>query len=83
MTANSSTTTTSGIPIHVLATIIPIVILVAEVAYSDLGWKIYNKFGWKVYKFAKSRRCMHIIKFMNGTLLMNIQHFIHLLNETR
>ena len=54
-TANSSVNT-SGIPIPVLTTIIPIVISVAEVAYIGLGWKIYNEFGWKVYKFLGADR---------------------------
>jgi hypothetical protein len=55
-TINSSASGTSGIPIPVLTTIIPIVISVAEVAYIGLGWKIYNEFGWKVYKFLGADR---------------------------
>jgi len=46
----------SGIPIHVLTTVIPIVISVAELAYIALGWKIYTEFGWKVYKFLGADR---------------------------
>lgn len=46
----------SGIPIHVLTTVIPIVISVAELAYIGLGWKIYNEFGWKVYKYLGADR---------------------------
>jgi len=55
-TINSSASGSSGIPIPVLTTIIPIVISVAEVAYIGLGWKIYNEFGWKVYKFLGADR---------------------------
>jgi len=55
-TMNSSGGGTSGIPINVLTTIIPIVISVAEVAYIGLGWKIYSEFGWKVYKFLGADR---------------------------
>ncbi|KAK7463843.1 hypothetical protein VKT23_005778 [Stygiomarasmius scandens] len=52
----SGSTGISSIPIHVLTTIIPIVISVAEIAYIALGWKIYNEFGWKVYKFLGADR---------------------------
>ncbi|PCH33420.1 hypothetical protein WOLCODRAFT_22003 [Wolfiporia cocos MD-104 SS10] len=45
-----------GIPIPTLTTIIPIVISVAELAYIALGWKIYNEFGWKVYKYLGADR---------------------------
>ncbi|KAI0768519.1 hypothetical protein BD413DRAFT_479103 [Trametes elegans] len=51
-----STSGISDIPIHTLAVIIPIVIVVAEVAYIALGWKIYTEFGWKVYKFLGADR---------------------------
>ena len=47
---------TSGISIHTLAAIVPIVIAVAELAYVALAWKIYNEFGWKVYKFLGADR---------------------------
>ena len=40
----------SDIPVHVLTSIIPIVMSVAEIAYIALGWKIWTEFGWKIYK---------------------------------
>ncbi|CCM02184.1 uncharacterized protein FIBRA_04263 [Fibroporia radiculosa] len=46
----------SGISIHTLTIIIPIVISVAHIAYMTLGWKIYTEFGWKVYKFLGADR---------------------------
>jgi hypothetical protein len=55
-TMNTSVGGTSGIPINVLTTVIPIVISVAEIAYIGLGWQIYNEFGWKVYKFLGADR---------------------------
>lgn len=57
--AVASSTTEPGvstIPIHVLTTIIPIVISIAEIFYIALGWKIYHEFGWKVYKFLGADR---------------------------
>ncbi|KAH9937463.1 uncharacterized protein B0H18DRAFT_970755 [Fomitopsis serialis] len=47
---------TSGISIHTLASIVPVVIAVAELAYVGLAWKIYTEFGWKVYKFLGADR---------------------------
>ncbi|KZT74846.1 hypothetical protein DAEQUDRAFT_659292 [Daedalea quercina L-15889] len=47
---------TSGVSIHTLAAIVPIVISVAELAYVALAWKIYTEFGWKVYKFLGADR---------------------------
>lgn len=46
----------SNIPVHVLTTIIPIIISVAELAYIALGWKIWSEFGWKVYKLLGADR---------------------------
>lgn len=40
----------TDVPVHVLTTIIPIVVSVAEIAYIALGWQIWREFGWKVYK---------------------------------
>jgi len=39
-----------GISINTLTSAIPIVILIAQVAYMALGWRIYKEFGWNVYK---------------------------------
>jgi hypothetical protein len=46
----------SSIPIHVLATVVPIVIGVTQLIYMGLGWRIYNEFGWKTYKYLGADR---------------------------
>ena len=51
-------TTASGLSIHTLSIIVPIVISVAELAYVGLAYKIYTEFGWKVYKFLGADRRM-------------------------
>jgi len=55
-TLGDGTTGLVDIPVHVLTTIIPCVIGIAEMAFIALGWKIYTEFGWKVYKFLGADR---------------------------
>lgn len=57
-TTSSVATTASGLSIHTLSIIVPIVISVAELAYVGLAYKIYTEFGWKVYKFLGADRRM-------------------------
>ena len=56
VTAVSSQSGLSHIPINVLTALLPIVISLAELAYIALAWTIYNEFGWKVYKFLGADR---------------------------
>jgi hypothetical protein len=56
VSAVSSQTGFSHIPIAVLTAALPIVISIAELAYIALAWTIYHEFGWKVYKFLGADR---------------------------
>lgn len=56
VSAVSSQTGFSHIPITVLTSALPIVIAIAELAYIALAWTIYHEFGWKVYKFLGADR---------------------------
>jgi hypothetical protein len=61
-------------PSEVITIIIPVVVLIAEIAYIALGWKIYSEFGWQVFKLLGADRQIKRV-YMHYQILQSLMRF--------
>jgi len=58
----------------VVAVIVPVVVMTAEIAYIALGYKIYSEFGWQVFKLLGADRQIKRI-YMQYQILQCLMRF--------
>jgi len=58
----------------IITIIIPVVVMIAEIAYIALGYKIYSEFGWQVFKLLGANRQIKRI-YMHYQILQCLMRF--------